>query len=179
MAIPWYRNFFRSAPKTKTGLQATMAKAATGDADAQFSVALQYANREGAAQDYVQAAHWYLKAAEQSHSLAQFNLGLMYAKGQGVPRNEVLALVWFEKAARLGDAGAQHHLGMRRHRASLGENLKDAPESKVEAFKWFHLAAAQGYKGSEAACERVTMTMTREQVAEGEQRAASFLAVAE
>ena len=48
--------------------------------------------REGAAQDYAQAAQWYLKAADQSHSLAQFNLGIMYAAGQGVPRDEAKSM---------------------------------------------------------------------------------------
>ena len=54
---------------------------------------------EGATQDYAQAAQWYLKAADQSHSLAQFNLAVMYAAGQGVPRDEAKSRVWMQKAA--------------------------------------------------------------------------------
>jgi TPR repeat protein len=50
----------------------------------------------------------------------------------------------------------------------------DCVESRIEAYKWFHLAAAQGYKGSAAACERVTLGMTREEVTDGNQRAAAF-----
>jgi hypothetical protein len=56
-----------------------------GDAEAQFSLALSYANGEGAAQDYPLAEHWYLKAAGQNHALAHFNLGIMHANGQGMP----------------------------------------------------------------------------------------------
>jgi TPR repeat protein len=51
----------------------------------------------------------------------------------------------------------------------------DCAESRVEAYKWFHLAAAQGYKGSDAACERVTLGMTREEVVDGNQRTAAFV----
>jgi hypothetical protein len=67
-------------------------------------------------------------------------------------------------------------LGMNCHRSSIGPLLSDASESRIEAFKWFHLSAVQGYKGSEAACERVTLGMTSEEVAEGNQRAATFVA---
>ena len=35
-------------------------------------------------QDYVQAAYWWRKAAEQAHPIAQFDLGRLYHEGQGV-----------------------------------------------------------------------------------------------
>lgn len=152
------------------------AKADSGDADAQFGLGFKYANCDGEAQDYVQAAQWYLKAADQSHSLAQFNLAVMYAKGQGVPKDDAQAVVWFQKAALQGDAGAQFNLGVREHRASGAGLAKDALESKIEAYKWYHLAAAQGYRGSAAACESVNLSMTAEQVADGNRRAAEFRA---
>ena len=125
----------------------------------------------------LQAAHWYRKAADQSHALAQFNLGVMYARGQGVDRDDATAGMWLGKAAQQGDAGAQYHLGMRHHRASIGSQPRDAVESRVEAFKWLHLAAAQGYKGSVAACEFVTLGMTREEVTDGNHRRAAFVVV--
>ncbi len=49
-------------------------------------------------------------------------------------------------------------------------------ESKIEAYKWLQLAAAQGYKGSAEACDRVALGMTREEVTEGDQGAAAFVA---
>src|SRR6266571_2085887 len=70
-----------------------------GDADAQFSVGFRFAT-EGKAPDYAQAAHWYLKAANQNHALAQFNLGIMYGDGQGVLRDQAESLMWLRKAAR-------------------------------------------------------------------------------
>jgi len=107
--------------------------------------------------------------------LTQFNLGLMYASGQGVPRDEGEAGRWMRKAAGQGDAGAQFNLGTRSHRASVGRPPGDGVEAKIEAYKWFFLAAAQGYKDSAASCERMTFGMTREEVAESNQRAASFV----
>jgi TPR repeat protein len=66
---------------------------------------------------------------------------------------------------------------MRYHRASVWGQQLDVLESKIEAYKWFQLAAAQGYKGSTEACERVTLGMTREQVTEGNEGAAAFIPV--
>jgi hypothetical protein len=157
-------------------LETTEAMAQRGDADAQFSLALKHASGEGAALDYAQAAHWYLKAADQSHSLAQFNLGIMYANGQGMPRDGAQSMMWIQKAADLGDAGAQYNLGSTHHRASLSGLPENACESRIEAYKWFHLAAAQGYNGAEVACEIVSLGMSRDDMAEGTRRVSAFVA---
>jgi TPR repeat protein len=144
------------------------------DADVQFSMGLKFANGEGATRDYAQAAEWYHKAADQSHSLAQFNLGMMYAYGQGVARDTVQSRMWLGMAAHQGDAGAQFHLGDNCHRASFRQMPADASESRIEAYKWYRLAAAQGYKGSDAAYSALTFNMTRADVAAGNQRIAAF-----
>ena len=60
-------------------------------------------NGNGAPQDYVEAAKWTRKAAEQGHATAQANLGLMYAKGEGVPKDEVEASAWLILAKASGD----------------------------------------------------------------------------
>ena len=98
----------------------------------------------------------------------------MYASGQGVPRDEAVSVGWIQRAADQGDAGAQFYLGSRFHRASLGVGRTAPAESRIEAYKWLHLAAAQGYKGSEAAFEQITLTMSRPEVDEGNARAARF-----
>jgi TPR repeat protein len=166
---------FSSAPESD--LKATLAKAGQGDADAQFGLGLKYSTGtgEGVAQDFVQAAEWYHKAASQNHALAQFNLGVMFASGQGVTQNDTTALMWTRRAAEGGDAGAQFRLGSRYHRASMDRLQADCGESRIEAYKWFQLASAQGYKGSDAAGERVALGMTREEVADGNQRTAAFV----
>ena len=115
-----------------------------------------------------------MKAAEQNHALAQFNLGIMLASGQGGCRNDAEADEWFGKSARQGDAGAQYHLGMSRYRASLRGMAQDGPESRIEAYKWFFLAAAQGYLGSETARDTVVLKMILEDVTEATRRVAEF-----
>ena len=171
--LPWYRRLFSRV--VEPDLKDALAKAGRGDMDAQFGLGLRYSAGDGTARDFAQAAHWYQKAADQNHALAQFNLSVMFANGQGVPQSDASALVWIRKAAEGGDAGAQFRLGTRYHRASMDRLQMDSAESRVEAYKWFHLAAAQGYKGSDAACERVTLGMSREEVADGNQRMAAFV----
>jgi TPR repeat protein len=174
MDKPWFRNLFSCSPSP--GPATTQTQADGGIAKAQFRLGLIYASAKGAAQDYAQAANWYLKAADQSHALAQFNLGVMYARGQGVVKDDAKAGAWIHSAAQLGDAGAQYTLGLRQHRASMDALPSDAPELKLEAYKWLHLAAAQGYHRSEGACECVALTMSREEVADGDRRVAVFAA---
>ncbi len=175
MDTPFFRRMFsRSEKPAAETPETTETRAGHGDAEAQFSLGLRFAG-EGAAQDYAQAAVWYQKAADQSHPLAQFNLGIMYAAGQGMPRDEVKSMGWMQSAADLGDAGAQHHLGMKLHRASFEGLPENASESRILAYKWLQLAAAQGYRSSEAAWAFVALNMTREDVADGGRRIAAFV----
>ena len=174
MQFSWYRKLFHRP--ARLGPNAAFAKADPGDAESQFALGVRYGNTTVPAPDFVQAAAWYRKAADQDHSPAQFNLGLMYARGQGVTQSDSEAVVWIRRAAEGGDAGAQFDLGTRHHRISVGKGEVDAGENRIEAYKWMFLSAAQGYRGSEVACERITLGMTREEVVAGNQRASSFAA---
>ena len=175
MNTPFFRRLFSRPEKPAVETtETTETRAGHGDAEAQFSLGVRFAG-EGAAQDYAQAAQWYLKAADQSHSLAQFNLAIMYAAGQGVPRDEAKSKAWMQKAADLGDAGAQYNIGMKHHRASLDGLPEAAVESRIQAYKWLQLAAAQGYRSSEASWAFVALNMTREDVADGGRRIAAFV----
>jgi len=140
-------------------------------------VSIDIASGVGATQDYVQAADWYRKAAEQNHSLAQFNLGTMYANGQGVAKDDAQSMIWFGRAANLGDAGGQYKMGRSCQRASMDGLPADAPEARIEAYKWYQLSAAQGYKNSEGAYVTLTFKMTRADVAEANARVAKFSVV--
>ncbi|MFN7140304.1 MAG: tetratricopeptide repeat protein [Limisphaerales bacterium] len=146
-------------------------EADNGNPDAQFALALHYTTTD----HYQLAAEWYLKAAEQNHAQAQLNLGIMHAQGQGIPRDISKAVAWFRKAADQGEAGAHFHLGTECHRALLDATPESATELKIEAYKWFQLAAAQQYHGSEAASEQIALTMTNEDLVEGKKRATVFL----
>ena len=56
--------------------------------------------------DYVEAAKWYQKAAEQNYAPAQYNLGVMYQNGGGVTQDVMEAFKWFSLAAAQGNADA-------------------------------------------------------------------------
>ena len=61
---------------------------------------MRFANGDGVTRDYVEAAKWYRRAAEQGVAFAQFNLGVRYVNGQGVARDPVQAYRWFSVAAQ-------------------------------------------------------------------------------
>ena len=176
MDQPFFRRLFSRSPKPLSmgAINAQETQAESGSAETQFHLGVKYANGEGQAQDYEQAAKWYLKAANQEHALAQFNLGIMYATGQGVSKSPTEADVWFGKAAQQGDAGAQHRLGMSRYRASISGPATGMPEARIEAYTWFLLAAAQGYGESDVASATVALNMTHDDVTEATRRVARF-----
>jgi Sel1 repeat len=64
------------------------------------------AKGQAVSQDYIEAAKWFHKAAEQGSASAQERLGVAYAKGQGAPQDYAEALKWLGKAADQGDADA-------------------------------------------------------------------------
>ena len=173
MATSWLRSLFSRSQRA--ALENTQTKADHGDAEAQFSLGLKFAAGGPAWLDYAKAAHWYLLAASQNHALAQFNLGLMFAGGQGVAQDEAKSAMWMRLAAQQGDAGAQYHLGMRHRRASFEGSPKDALESNLEAYKWFSLAAAQGYRESNGARDDIAIGLTVAQVVEGNHRVNSCI----
>jgi uncharacterized protein len=166
---------FADADDATPGPQFSRSDADAGHPEAQFGLGLRYAVA-GVTPDYTQAAEWYRKAAEQNHHLAQFNLGQMFAHGHGVPPDDAAAVMWIRRAADGGDAGAQFNLGNRAYRESMKITESHAAESRIEAYKWYRLAAAQGYGTSQNSCDVVTMSMSREEVQEGNERAAAFVA---
>ncbi|WP_262967311.1 tetratricopeptide repeat protein [Methylobacter psychrophilus] len=82
-------------------------KADQGDATAQNSLGVMYANGEGVPRKDKQAAFWFRKAAEQGYAEAQLILGLMYNEGKGgLEKDYSQAAAWFRKAADQGEAMA-------------------------------------------------------------------------
>jgi TPR repeat protein len=161
-------------PHAAAEVSCTRDDAAAGNAEAQFGVAFCLA-AASTPQDYALAVEWYFKAADQNHRLAQFNLGQMFAQGQGVQQNDSTAMMWIRRAANGGDAGAQFFLGDRYGRASVRESEGEAGESRIESYKWFKLAAAQGYRNAMTRSDSATLRMTREEVAEGNRRVDTFV----
>jgi len=165
MNSPWYRRVF--APNRDAEIPKVEIDTAPGQIDAQFLLGLRYSLGADAAR----ALESYRLAADRGNALAQFNLAVIYELGQGVEADCAEATKWFLKAAEQGDAGGQLQMGKRCHRGSFAPLAQDARESRIEAYKWFKLAAAQGYKDSEMHCEQIGLAMTREERTEGQRRA--------
>jgi TPR repeat protein len=165
MNLPWYRRIFTST--RNADLPEVEIDTAPGAIDAQFLLGLKCSLGADAAG----AVESYRLAADRGNALAQFNLAVIYELGQGVPPDCAEATKWFLKAAEQGDAGGQLEMGKRCHRGSFDSLTEDARESRIEAYKWFKLAAAQGYKDSEMHCEQIGLAMTREERTEGQRRA--------
>ena len=95
----------------QTALKEWKPLADQGDAGAQYSLGVMYANGEGVVEDDAEAARWYRLAADQGLAIAQYNLGLKYANGNGVPEDDAEAARWYRLAADQGLADAQLNLG--------------------------------------------------------------------
>ena len=117
----------------------SLIKAKAGDADAQNSLGVMYADGEGVAQDESKAVEWYRKAAEQGHTDAQFNLGKVYFHGDGVAQDRAKAVEWYAKAAEQGHAEAQYTLGW------IYEEGRVVVKNNAKSVAWLTRAAKQGY----------------------------------
>ena len=109
-----------------------------GDKVAQCALAEFYFDGEGVPQDYVKAATWFHKSANQGYAEAQNNLGVCYDNGLGVQKDHLEAARWFVKAAEQGYAKAQYNLGLC---YAKGEGVS---KDMTEAVKWLRKAAEQG-----------------------------------
>lgn len=74
-------------------------QAKAGDPVAQYKLGYDYFLGHGEPVDYVQAAIWWRKAADQGYPQAQNNLGVLYNSGKGVPQSFADAYFWQNLAA--------------------------------------------------------------------------------
>ena len=112
--------------------------AESGNARAQYNLAMMYANGYGVERDYAEAVKWYRKSAEQGVATAQNNLAGMYANGYGVERDYAEAVKWYRKSAEQGVATAQNNL------AGMYANGYGVERDYAEAVKWYRKSAEQG-----------------------------------
>ncbi len=116
-------------------------QAAAGDAKAQYSLGVAYANGYGVSEDKSEALRWWRKAADQGYIKAEFRLGVAYDLGDGVPRDEAEAVRGYRIAADQGYAEAQFSLGAA-YRDGAG-----VPKDNAEAYFWLSLAATGKVEG--------------------------------
>jgi hypothetical protein len=142
-----------------------------GDAHEQCVLGEAYYLGRGVPQDYIEAVKWLRKSAEQGFAESQYNLGKAYRDGHGVPQNDAEAVKFYRKAAEQGHAKAQGNLSV------ACRNGQDVPQDIVEAYKWATLSAAKlGEKNIIKYRDDLMRDMTSEQIAEGQKRAAVFVA---
>jgi len=114
------------------------AKAAQGDAEAEFALAKDYIRGAGVGQDDAKARELYEASAKQGNFKAMTNLASMQMQGVGGPQDKLAAVAWYRTAAEVGAALAQTGL------AAALENGDGVTKDPAEAVKWYEKAAAQG-----------------------------------
>jgi len=155
--------------------------------------------------NYVEAARWFTRAAEQGLPQAQTVLGEIYENGDGVAKDARSATKWYTKAAEQGLAQAQFRLSRMYGKDGIPENDKEelkwltkaaqqghvraqewlgicyqqgwtgALEDYTEAYKWFILAETGGSNLARLGKESLRKEMTPAQVAEAQRAAKALL----
>jgi len=149
-----------------------------GDAWAQFRLGGMFRDGDGVVKDPQKAVKWFL-AAEQSYTkdrskelaaCAQIEVAKAYETGVGVLQDNQEAFNWYLKAACNGDKFAQFCVGH-----FYAQDLHSA-QNRIEAHKWFSLAAVQGDEDSAKYRDIVAKAMTAQELAEAGRRAKAFVA---
>jgi uncharacterized protein len=133
-------------------------------AEAQHALGYLFETGDGVPQDLIEAAAWYLQAAEQGHAGAQNNLGLMYYAGRGVPQDYEDAAMWYRRAAEQDDHEAQFNLGLM---YCYGHAVA---QDYVEAHMWWSLAAEQGNESARGNLNDLADYLSADDLAEAERR---------
>lgn len=86
----------------------------------------------------IEAAKWYLKAAEQGHIEAQNAIGLIYMEGaNGLSQDYSKAIGWLEKAANQGSETAPYDL------SAIYCSNKSNIKNMVQSLMWLTVAAGK------------------------------------
>jgi len=159
--------------------------AANGDADAAHRLGVEYMDgKPGVVQrDYAKALQYHRQAAVAGNPMSMFDVGTMYEYGDGVPKDLTQSAKWYGHAANYGLAQAQYNY------ATMLEAGEGMPKDEVEAYKFFILGARGGFTGvpydnnklridrdAPLPTQLLERKLSREQIADGRQRADSFKA---
>ncbi len=131
----------------------------------------------------IEAARWLRKSAEMGLDKAQALFGYMHYKGEGVPKDAHEATRWLKMAAEHHNPLAYYWLGCI-HAEGFGSNILHKAvragidwqlgDSKIEAYKYFNLAATYGCPEALERIPDVSICMTQGQINEARTRAAKF-----
>ncbi|MGH9709346.1 MAG: SEL1-like repeat protein, partial [Candidatus Acidiferrales bacterium] len=142
--------------------------AASGNAAAQYNLALAYQNGDGVPKDLKLAFDWCKKAAEQDNADAETALGVMYRSGEGVDEDLQAAVQWYEKASRQGNPNAMFDLGAAYY------NGEGVPIDDSLSYAWFVLAKEAGSPQAVQAVARAESDLSPLQITVGYRRLAEI-----
>jgi len=134
------------------GLEPLTRAANLGYAPAQLRLASLY--QDGAAgltADEAEARAWARRAAEAGDAKAMHFYAMQLYDGVGGARNRADALAWLTKAAGAGRVDSQYNVAQLLEKGDEGV----AP-NRVEAFKWYMIAARRGDQQALASVQRMT-----------------------
>jgi uncharacterized protein len=148
---------------SKTAAELYAKAADAGSPAAMNNLAYLYYLGEGVKQDFNIARKMFERAADKGVADAQYNLGTMYDEGKGMEKpDSTTAVGWFLKAAAQGNPEAQFALGY------LHFSGRGVEPNTVEAYKWLKLAVNAGKEEAVRGLAGVTVSMSKEQIAEGD-----------
>jgi TPR repeat protein len=145
--------------------------AVEGNVQAQYRLAVMYANGDGVPLNYSKAADYLLQAAQQGSAEAQRLLAWLHANGYGVEQDYPQARYWFTQAAEGGDAKAQYSLGF-----MYQTGYYETPPDNAEMLKWYQRAADQGNASAQLALGKLLAEGKR--VAQNDEAAFQWLTLA-
>lgn len=151
-----------------------------GNAEAQTMVGVMFRTGLLGMPDFEEAAAWFEAAAEQDYPDALFNLGLMYFQQETAPfgielTEHNLRMAAFEHFSR---AGARGHIQAQLYLGHMHADGVGIPRDRVEAYKWYQVAAWQRSSLAASARNRLSEQMTADQLDEARRRARDFEAEA-
>ncbi|RPH38626.1 MAG: sel1 repeat family protein, partial [Planctomycetota bacterium] len=119
--------------RVKPSLDALLAKAKTGDLDAQVAVGVYYDERDWSA---AEALKWYKPAADRNHPRALCRMGLLLSQGRTGKQDLVEAIRSFQKAESSGSPLARVYLGQ------MSFDGRGVPKDLAKADEWCDKAKA-------------------------------------
>ena len=98
-----------STVDTRKFFYATRA-AKSGNAKAQFDLAIMYATGRGVQKNEKIAFNWFHKSARKNYAAAKHYMGLSFLQGRGVRKQKELARYWFRLAVKQGYRASASYL---------------------------------------------------------------------
>lgn len=136
-----------SAAALKQWISEVREQAAKGSADAQETLGNSYYLGIGVTQDYVRAAYWFRRAAEQNDPGAQYGIGTLYLLGRGVPQDHSQAYFWLSlAAARSSQKNLLGTIPVAKERDAAASHLTKAETLRIQGQteRWFESHPLRG-----------------------------------